>query len=257
MFKVTYRNILAHKLRLLMTTIAVIAGVSFITGTYIFTDTIGQAFEDVFKALNSKIDILVQSKTAVSSDRALPGSDRPLLTPSALDAIKKVNGVAQAEGLVLGYAQIFDKHNKPLATGFAPTLGTSWITTDSLRAAELKSGHPPIANDEVVIDATSAKQGKYRVGDLITIQFPSQRAQLRLAGIVTLAGSNDIAGASYASFNSQSAQKYLERNGNFAVIEISVAKTSNITDTIAAIRQVVPASVDVIPGNVAGRQTAN
>ena len=40
MFRTALRNVLAHKARLLMTVLAVMLGVAFVSGTLVFTDTI-------------------------------------------------------------------------------------------------------------------------------------------------------------------------------------------------------------------------
>ena len=39
MLKATWRNVFAHKLRLFLSAFAVILGVAFVAGSYIFTDT--------------------------------------------------------------------------------------------------------------------------------------------------------------------------------------------------------------------------
>jgi len=47
MFKVTWKGLIAHKLRFVLTGIAVILGVSFISGTFVFTATIQHPFDDL------------------------------------------------------------------------------------------------------------------------------------------------------------------------------------------------------------------
>ena len=44
MLKATWRNVFAHKLRLFLSAFAVILGVAFVAGSYIFTDTLDRAF---------------------------------------------------------------------------------------------------------------------------------------------------------------------------------------------------------------------
>ncbi|HEX6917948.1 MAG TPA: hypothetical protein VF140_07695, partial [Phycicoccus sp.] len=44
MLRATWRGILAHKVRLLLSGVAVVLGVAFVAGSYVFTDTLDRAF---------------------------------------------------------------------------------------------------------------------------------------------------------------------------------------------------------------------
>ena len=48
MLRATLRGLLAHKVRLLLTAVAVVLGVAFVTGSLVFTDTLGKTFDDLF-----------------------------------------------------------------------------------------------------------------------------------------------------------------------------------------------------------------
>ncbi|HEU5160948.1 MAG TPA: hypothetical protein VFU43_28380 [Streptosporangiaceae bacterium] len=50
MTRLTLRNLAAHKLRLGLTALAVVLGVSFVSGTLVFKDTMTRGFDDVFAA---------------------------------------------------------------------------------------------------------------------------------------------------------------------------------------------------------------
>ena len=45
MLKVSLRSLLSHKLRLVLTAVAIILGVTFVSGTLVLTDTIRSTFE--------------------------------------------------------------------------------------------------------------------------------------------------------------------------------------------------------------------
>src|SRR3990170_6812833 len=59
--KATLRNVLSHKLRLLLSAVAVILGVSFVAGSFVFTDTIGKTFRDLFESVSA--DVTVSPRT--------------------------------------------------------------------------------------------------------------------------------------------------------------------------------------------------
>ena len=48
MIKLAVRGVLAHKVRLAMTTVAIVLGVAFVAGTYVFTDSVKQSFDTLF-----------------------------------------------------------------------------------------------------------------------------------------------------------------------------------------------------------------
>lgn len=87
MFRTALRNVLAHKARLLMTVLAVMLGVAFVSGTLIFTDTLDRAFTR--QAAKSYDDVAV----AVTShpDPRQAGKE-PGLSRATLDRISAVPG---------------------------------------------------------------------------------------------------------------------------------------------------------------------
>ncbi|HET6813023.1 MAG TPA: hypothetical protein VFJ69_03305, partial [Actinomycetota bacterium] len=62
MGKATLKGLLAHKLRLAATALAIVLGVSFVAGTYVLTDTITASFDNLFKQVTQGIDVAVRSK---------------------------------------------------------------------------------------------------------------------------------------------------------------------------------------------------
>ena len=48
MWRATWKSLLAKKLRLVLTTLSIVLGVGFVAGTYVLTDTMNAAFDEVF-----------------------------------------------------------------------------------------------------------------------------------------------------------------------------------------------------------------
>src|ERR1700753_3311684 len=53
---VTIKALLAHKLRQALTALAIVLGVTFISGTLVLTDTLNNTFSTLFTSVYSKID---------------------------------------------------------------------------------------------------------------------------------------------------------------------------------------------------------
>ncbi|HEX2503317.1 MAG TPA: hypothetical protein VHK00_05200, partial [Miltoncostaeaceae bacterium] len=63
MSRLVLRGLLARKLRTVLTSIAIVLGVAMVAGTFILTDQINAAFDDIFETGNSKIDVVVSRAT--------------------------------------------------------------------------------------------------------------------------------------------------------------------------------------------------
>src|SRR3954454_3223279 len=108
-FKVTVRNLIAHKVRLALTALAVILGVAFVAGTLVFTDTMGRQFDELFAKTGKGVAVQVRAKKVIDSP---DGSDSPTVPASLVGAISSVPGVARAHGDVNGFAALVGKDGK-------------------------------------------------------------------------------------------------------------------------------------------------
>ena len=87
MLKIGLRSLLSHKLRLALTTVAVILGVSFVAGTFILTDTINATFTGVFNAANAGVAVTVHGHQLAGQEQSVGGArNRPVsdLKPSSM-----------------------------------------------------------------------------------------------------------------------------------------------------------------------------
>ena len=109
MLRLAVRGLFARKLRTLLTGFAVVIGVAFVTGTFVYTDTIDASFKDLFERVSKGVDVNVTGKNAVDAD--FGGRPQPL-PAGTLDKVKATDGVAAAEGNLSANVSIFDKQGK-------------------------------------------------------------------------------------------------------------------------------------------------
>ena len=62
MFRITLKSIFAHKIRFLLTTVAVVAGVAFVVGSFTLTDSVRKQFNQLFTDINANIDLTVRAQ---------------------------------------------------------------------------------------------------------------------------------------------------------------------------------------------------
>ncbi len=93
-FRAMLRGLLAHKLRLLLSSLAVVLGTMFMSGAFIGGDTLATGFDRLFTQVNTNLDVQVTAKSSGPTDqRERPGS--PPSSPQAMaDRVKTVDGVA-------------------------------------------------------------------------------------------------------------------------------------------------------------------
>jgi putative ABC transport system permease protein len=215
MLKVTLKGLAAHKLRFVMTAIAVMIGVAFLSGTLVFTDTIRQTFNDLFSDIYRNTDAVVRAPTAFETNF---GDQRARVPPETLAAVRAVPGVRAAEGdLQIDYAQIVDKNGDAIGNPGrgAPSLGFAWTENPELNAFEVVAGDQPRFDNEIVIDKRSADRGHLRVGDRVDILTVDPPKEYTIVGIARFGTADSPAGASVVLFTPAQAQRIAHADGEF------------------------------------------
>src|SRR4051812_34315738 len=152
MLTATFRGMIAHKLRLVLTMTSIALGVAFLAGTLILTNTMGLAFDQLFGKISAGTDAVVRTEAPYTYTEGV-GTTRPPIAAGVLDDVKGVDGVRAAEGQVSGYALLTDNAGHAITTaGGAPTNGYSMPSDERLRGdVELLSGHAPTGPGQVAI----------------------------------------------------------------------------------------------------------
>lgn len=224
MFFTALQGVLAHKLRLLTTALAVALGVAFMAGTLVLTDTIGKTFDEVFSNVYKGTDAVVRGK-AVFNGPQNTGEQRPRVDTALLATVARVPGVQVAEGNVWGYTRLVGKDGDALgnpATG-APALGTNWSADRRLNPLTLVAGTPPRADDEVVIDKRSFRDGTLAVGDTTTVLVQRGPQRVRISGIARFGGADSPGGATVVAFTLPAAQRLVAEPGRYDSISVAAA----------------------------------
>src|SRR3569833_3113558 len=154
--KVTLRNLVAHKVRLALTALAVILGVSFVAGTLVFTDTMGRQFDDLFTDTGKSVAVQVRAKKEIdSSDTA----DAPTVPATLAGTVSRVPGVARVRGEVNGCAALVGRNGKVVGVSGPPQLGTDWDPAN--HDNPMKAGRGPARAGGVAVgDAPAGQAGR-------------------------------------------------------------------------------------------------
>ena len=98
MWKVDLQGLLAHKLRLALTALAIVLGVTFISGTFVLTDTLHNTFTTLFGHVYQNVDFEVRGDGAVLRQQRRTGAVRKPIPESIATTVRRVPGVGLRRG---------------------------------------------------------------------------------------------------------------------------------------------------------------
>src|SRR6266498_1672454 len=228
--KVTLKGLLAHRARLVLTAVAVLIGVALVAGTLMLTDTIGQSVRHLTATAHAGVDVAVRN-----ADDPKAGPPQAI-GPQLLAAIRAVPGVGAAAGVVVAEKlQMVGRDGRPIRHQRAVNLVTSWPDDPMLASAyTLRQGRPPARGGEVVLDAATAGQGGWQLGDTLGIVGADGRVhRFRVVGVTGFAG-RDSPASQLSSFDTSTvavlqtaaAQRLLGRGD--AVDEVDLRATPGV-----------------------------
>ena len=165
MLRATFKSLLARKLRLLLSAMSIVLGVSFVSGAFVLTDSLGKVFDELFTTVNQNIAVDVRGDKVSDVASQTTSATRKLVPVATLDQVRAVDGVADAQGAINGVAQIVDTEGKAVASNTAPNFGFIWVESDLLQVADIAEGRAPRSPDEIVINTGLADTAGYDVGD--------------------------------------------------------------------------------------------
>lgn len=243
MSKVALRGLLARKLRLALTALAVALGVTLIAGTYIFTDTITRSFDTIFTQTNKGTDVALTPNNDLSG-----GQDPPPIPGAVLGRVQRVPGVAVAEGAVFSQGGAFRKADgsKLKGQGFNAIAGAHDV--GRFESFAPTDGRLPRTADEVAIPKGSADRNGLHVGDGLVIADEAPKKLYRISGIVTIAGVSSLGGGTIAVLTLPEAQRITGKHGAYDEIDVASKPGVSAQELKARIQRVVPAAVQVRTG---------
>ncbi|GAB2748714.1 ABC transporter permease [Kitasatospora kifunensis] len=208
LLKTSLRNFLAHKGRMVLSLIAVVLSVAFVSGTLVFSNTATSTFDKLFDATAS--DLSVSSAPAKGGDQAQQNGGKTLTVPAAAVArITGQPGVKSAQGQVSVETGtlVNPRTNKAVGpTGGAPTIVGAWVPGPR-PAMTITSGSAPAGPKQLMIDADTAKHAGLHVGDPMRVIGDQGTFDYTVSGIATFNGTNP--GAALAFLDVPTAQQDL------------------------------------------------
>lgn len=202
MIRFAYAQVLANRVRLALTVVAVALGVAFITGSLVLNDTAQRLFDEQFATATAGTDVTVRTATAFDSGMGVEVERDPLPAEAAGDIAAR-DDVAAAVPVAKGAARLqrqgVDLGGVQLSTWVAEPIG----------AYPLRDGRAPGTDGEVVIDRATADALRLRVGETITLAA-DRSVDARIVGLVGFGESDGPPVGSVALTTLTAAQEILD-----------------------------------------------
>jgi putative ABC transport system permease protein len=256
--RLTWRNLLARKVRLMMSALAIVLGIGFLSGVMTFSTGLNATFDNIVNGSTS--DAVVRPDSDVQAVDAGVATEQ-LVTPSDVDALSSLPEVADATGSVDGVGSfLLGKDNKLVGGQGAPTLAFNYAPSENMAGEEileLNEGRWPEEPGEITIDTSSAERGSYEVGDTVTMIVPTTepRREFTLVGTADFNGGG-TAGATLVLLDTAEAQEiFLGGEDAFTTVSLTGADGVSQTELADAARSVAPAGFTAVTGDEVVKET--
>ncbi|MFE1528731.1 ABC transporter permease [Streptomyces rochei] len=216
MFRTALRNVLAHKARLLMTVLAVMLGVAFVSGTLVFTNTISGALQNSSAKGFDHVDVAVTPEFQEAEGDKV--GEQPELTQALVEDSASVPGAASAIGVVSGFTAVADKDGDLIGDGWSTKGGNYWGEKDP--RYPLTDGRAPKGEGEILIDSKTAGRTGYGVGDTVRMSVDGPVITPKVVGVFTTDDGSVAAGGSLTLFDTATAQKLFGKAGTYDEIDV-------------------------------------
>ena len=257
MIGVTLRGIAGRKIRSFLTAFAVVLGVAMISGAYVLTDTFQKAFDDIFSESYVGTDAVVSGKQLLD----FSSSGRAQVPAGLLEEVRALPEVEAAAGGIFDIqsnsnpAQLVDAEGKKIGgAGGSPTFGVGLDSSEErFSPLSLTEGQWAHGADQVVIDANTASDHGFAVGDRVGVATLGPVKQYQITGIAKFGSVDSIGGATFAVFDVATAQALFEKEGYFDSISVAAREGISPDELVRALQPLVPATAEVQTG---GEQAA-
>jgi putative ABC transport system permease protein len=248
MFRLTFKNVRANKVRFGLTTFGVVLAVSFVVAAFVLGDGLRRSFTDVSREITAGVDLQVRN--------ASDFGDRATLPPATVTTVAAVDGVADAVPNIAApdnAVRPIRSNGEIIPTTGPPQLAFNWIDNRQLSPFRMVTGAPPGAG-EFTMDVDSAAKYGFAVGDTYAVMVPDGRVELRLSGTTSFGADNATLGAVLMQMDTAEASRLFGVDG-IDNVAVQVADGADVGQVRKAIAAAVP-SAEVVDNDTVRKDTA-
>jgi putative ABC transport system permease protein len=245
MLRAMLQSLLAHRVRLAMTALAVALGTGFMCGSFVFTASLTHSLDSLFSQASAGTDVEVRHVAPAGAVQGAGSAAARPIPASIATAIRALPGVGAADGTVSDRAVLLARTGKPLPAPFVAAL--SWPADAPFQVPFThRTGQPPSGPGQIMIDRDSARAGHFAVGDRIEVAIGGQARRFTITGITGYGSAGSIAGGSLAIFDLRTAQRLFGRAGYFDMIQVKAVSGVSAQQLRDQVARVLPPGVEAV-----------
>ena len=244
MLRVTLKGVRSHRLRFLLTAVAVMLGVALVSGTYVLTDSLNSTFDAIVDQGSTGTD--VQVRGTPSDAEAFDGT--PLRAPLPLtlaDQLKSVDGVTRVTPDLQGTAILVGKDGTAVRSGSgAPTFGFAYNEGDPV--VRLVKGRAPTNKSEVAVETATLEKAKLAVGDRTKALIGNNPQDVTITGEVSFGAG--LAGATLVFLDPQTATSTFAPDGTVQSFTLTGSPGLSQEQLRTKVAATLPTNAEAITG---------
>ncbi|MGY1722188.1 FtsX-like permease family protein [Blastococcus sp. SYSU DS0533] len=251
MWRLAFRNAVAHRSRLTLTWLAVALGVAFVAGSLVLTDTSSRLLDAQFRTAAAGVDLTVRGAAAFGSAMGVEVERDPLPADLA-ERVAGTPGVGQARSVASGPGQLQVRGEPVRPNG--PTIVGTWAEAP-FTAYELRAGRAPDGGDEVVVDAATAAAHEIAVGDTVTVSATASR-RLEVVGLTGVGEDDGLSNSAVVMVDLSTAQALLDLGTGVTSVDVIAAPDVPVAELRSDLAQALGEQYVVTSGQDAAEASA-
>jgi putative ABC transport system permease protein len=248
MRRVAIRGLVWRRMRSILTALAVVLGVAMVSGTFILTDTIKKAFNDIFDSSYKNTSAVISGREIVKNSASGDSTIRQSLLPR----VKQLPGVAAAAGAIADVSsngnttKLLDRNGKAISNGGASTLGLGIDSSQPrFNPLNLTEGHWASGPDQMVIDAATASSHHFKVGSVVSVAARGPVRRMTVTGLAKYGNVSSLGGVTFAVFDIPTAQVLLGKQGQLDSISLAAKPGVSENQLVREVRPLLPPTATV------------
>jgi putative ABC transport system permease protein len=225
MGRIGLRSVRAHAGRFVMSVVAVMLGVAFVTGTFALREMLSSTFDEIVDASTTS-DAYLNVPDSQSADFSSQADGTAGIPLTSLDEIEAVDGVAAAFPAVQGPIVLVGADGTAVRSTQAPSFAMEFDPRDT--SAHL-TGAGPTGPDEIALEQHTLETSGLHVGDTTTVVVLGRAHEVTVTGVVDYA--SPMAGATIVLLDAATARAAYAPTGVVSTVSIE-AEPGVTADTL-------------------------
>ncbi len=249
MFRLTIKNLAANRIRLALTTFAVVLAVAFVVSSLVLTDGLRSSFGDLSEDITAGTDLELRPVGGFGEADTVP--------ESALAQVQAIEGVDVAAPRVEAEMTIrpINAAGETISINGPPQLAFGWIDDSRLSMVSLVEGRSPAGPGEFTMDLDAAATHGFDLGETYDVITPDGTTELQLIGLTSFGAENDTLGATIMHLEVDTLQGLLGQEG-YDQIAVAVESGADRGTVEVAMAGLIPGTEVVDQATLESEQRA-